>query len=80
MIVFFYGRLADTIGRELEVDAAPGCSVGELRETIIAEHPDAERSLRSERARACVGDVLVRDAYVLQVADRIEFLPPVSGG
>ena len=80
MRVFFYGRLADTIGCELEVEALPGCSIAELREKLIADHPDAEQPLRSVRARACVGDVLVQDTYVLQAADRVEFLPPVSGG
>jgi molybdopterin converting factor small subunit len=54
--------------------------VGELRERLIVEHPQAERPLRSRRALACVGDSLVRDSYVLQAADRVEFLPPVSGG
>jgi sulfur-carrier protein len=78
--VLFYGRLAETIGPELEIDSPPGGSVAELREKLIAEHPQAEQPLRSKRARACVGDALVPDTYVLQAADRVEFLPPVSGG
>jgi molybdopterin converting factor small subunit len=78
--VLFYGRLAEAIGPELEVDAPPGCSVAELREMLIGEHPQAEKPLRNKRALACVGDSLVRDSYVLQAADRVEFLPPVSGG
>ena len=80
MKVLFYGRLAEAIGPELEIDAPPGCSVAELREKLIAEHPQAEQPLRSRRALACVGDALVRDTYVLKAADRVEFLPPVSGG
>ena len=80
MKVLFYGRLAETIGPELEIDAPPGCSVGQLRDRLIAEHPQAEQPLRSRRALACVGDALVRDTYVLNPADRVEFLPPVSGG
>ena len=80
MKVLFYGRLAETLGPELEIEAQPGCSVAELREKLIAEHPQAEQPLRSTRALACVGDALVHDAYVLKAADRIEFLPPVSGG
>ena len=80
MKVLFYGRLAETIGRDLEIDAPPGCSVAELRDRLIAEHPEAEQPLRSRRALACVGDALVRDTYLLKAGDRIEFLPPVSGG
>lgn len=80
MKVLFHGRLAETIGPELEVETPPGCSVGELRDRLVAQHPEAEQPLRSRRARACVGDALVRDTYVPQAADRVEFLPPVSGG
>ena len=80
MKVLFYGRLAETIGHELDIDAPAGCSVADLRDRLIAEHPHAEQPLRSKRALACVGNALVRDTYVLQAADRVEFLPPVSGG
>jgi molybdopterin converting factor small subunit len=78
--VAFYGRLAEAVGSELEIQAPPGCSIAELRTRLIAEHPQAEEALREKRARACVGDALVHDSYVLSAADRVEFLPPVSGG
>ena len=80
MKVLFYGRLADTLGPEVEIDAAPGCSIAQLRDRLISEHPGAEQPLRSKRALACVGDAIVRDNYVVQDSDRVEFLPPVSGG
>ncbi|MGN6058677.1 MAG: MoaD/ThiS family protein [Sphingomicrobium sp.] len=80
MKVLFHGRLAEAIGPELDVEAAPGCSIAELREKLVAEHPHAEQPLCSRRALACVGAALVHDDYVLQAADRVEFLPPVSGG
>ena len=54
--VLFYGRLAEAIGSELEIHAPPGCSVAELRERLIAEHPRAEQPLRARRALTCVGD------------------------
>lgn len=78
--VAFYGRLAETVGTELDIEAPPGCSIAELRSKLIAQHPQAEDALRSKRARACVGDALVHDSYVLTATDRVEFLPPVSGG
>jgi molybdopterin converting factor small subunit len=80
MKILVHGRLAEAIGRAIDLDAAPGCSVAELRERLIAEHPEAEQPLRSRRARTCVGDAMVHDNYVLQASDTIEFLPPVSGG
>jgi len=78
--VLFYGRLAEAIRAELEIDAQPGCSIADLRDRIVAEHPHAEQTLRSKRALTFVGDALVRDNYVLRALDRVEFLPPVSGG
>ena len=80
MRILFHGRLAEAIGRELDLDAAAGCSVAELRERLIADHPEAKQPLRSRRARTCVGDTMVHDDYVLQASDTVEFLPPVSGG
>jgi molybdopterin converting factor small subunit len=76
----FYGRLSEAIGAELNVDALAGCAVGELRQRLAAEHPDAGEVLRSRRALACVGDRLVRDDHRLAAGETIEFLPPVSGG
>lgn len=80
MKVLFYGRLAQAIGPELEVGAVRGCSVAEMRERLVAEHPEAEDALRSRRALACVGEMLVGDDYRLGPGDTLEFLPPVSGG
>jgi molybdopterin converting factor small subunit len=78
--VAFYGRLAEAVGSELEIEMSSGCSIAELRSKVIAEHPQAEEMLSNKRARACVGDAIVHDSYVLDAADRVEFLPPVSGG
>ena len=80
MKVLFYGRLAEAIGPELEVGASPGCSVAELRDRLIAQHPDIEDVLRNRRAKACVGDRLVADDYPIGADETVEFLPPVSGG
>jgi molybdopterin converting factor small subunit len=78
--VLFYGRLAEAIGPELEVEARPGCSVAELRNRLISDRPDVADVLRSRRARTCVGDRLVHDDYSLAPGEMLEFLPPVSGG
>ena len=80
MKVLFYGRLAEAIGRELEVETPPDCSVAELRDRLAVDHPEVADVLRSRRARTCVGDRLVHDNYRLAQGDTPEFLPPVSGG
>jgi molybdopterin converting factor small subunit len=76
----FYGRLAEAIAPELEINAPQGCSVSELRDRVAAEHPQAGDVLRSRRARTCVGDRLVNEDYSLAAGETLEFLPPVSGG
>jgi molybdopterin converting factor small subunit len=78
--VLFYGRLAEMIGPELEIDAPLESSIGQLRERLVTRYPEAGQPLRSRRALACVGDTMVRDDYVIREGDRVEFLPPVSGG
>jgi molybdopterin converting factor small subunit len=76
--VLLYGWLAEAIGSEVELDAAAGCSVAEVRKRLGEAHPGAEESLK--RSRALIGDSAVGDDRVVTAADQVEFLPPVSGG
>ena len=78
--VVFYGRLAETIAPELDVAAPAGCSIAELRDTLIGQHPQASEVLASRRALTCVGEALVRDDHIVAADEIVEFLPPVSGG
>jgi molybdopterin converting factor small subunit len=76
--VLFYGRLADAIGRDIEIEAGGACSVAELRRRVAASHPDAADALG--RSRAVIASAMVGDEHVIAPADQVEFLPPVSGG
>ena len=78
MKVLLYGRLADAIGRDIEIEAGGGCSVAELRRRMAANHPAAADALR--RSRAVIASAMVGDEHVIAPADQVEFLPPVSGG
>ena len=78
MKVLFYGRLADAIGRDMEMEAGGAWSVAELRRRLAASHPDAAEALG--RSRAAIASVLVGDEHLIGPADEVEFLPPVSGG
>jgi molybdopterin converting factor small subunit len=78
--VLFYGRLADSLGPQVQVDAPEDCTVAQLREKLIAEHPEAAGMLRNQRTRAFVSDTLVFDDHHLSGDQTVEFLPPVSGG
>jgi molybdopterin synthase sulfur carrier subunit len=79
MRIAFYGRLAEAIAPEIDVEA-DRCTVADLRERLAGDYPGAAATLRSVRARACVDDAVVPDDHVLHAGDRVEFLPPVSGG
>lgn len=77
MRIRLYGRLADAIGPEIDVDSAE-TSVGAIRRQLAYEHPNAAQAL--SRSRAIVGTVVVEEDHVVGGCDDLEFLPPVSGG
>lgn len=80
MKIRFYGRLADAVGRELDLEGAAPCSIRQLRDRLIADHPGLNETLSNTRVRACVSNVFVDDPYVVGANDCVEFLAPVSGG
>jgi molybdopterin converting factor small subunit len=80
MKILFYGRLADALGSEVDLDAPAGSSIADVRQRLATEHPGAANTLASGRVLACVAGSLVRDDYVIASNDAVEFLPPVSGG
>jgi molybdopterin converting factor small subunit len=80
MKVGFFGRLRDTLGDEREVGALEGETVARLRRRLAGLHPQAARDLLSPGVRACVGDTIVGEDFRLAGHERIEFLPPLSGG
>lgn len=80
MRIMFYGRLAEAIGTELELDQPAKCSVAEIRQRLAAEYPAVAAILASKRAFACVSGSMVRDDFVVSATAEVEFLPPVSGG
>ena len=78
MRILLHGRLADGVGRQVDVDAPDPCSVGELRRRLASSYPRTAETL--DRSRACIGSALVGDDFVVTPAEQVEFLPPVSGG
>jgi sulfur-carrier protein len=75
-----YGKLADLLGQEKNVDIDVPCTVAELRAYLAALYPDAAEPLASRRVLACVGDSIVPDHHVLGGSEPVELLAPVSGG
>lgn len=79
MQVLFFGKLADRIGRSVDVPA-DRATVGGLREALAARFPEVRADLMKPSLRACVGDELVPDEFALDGVGRVEFFPPLSGG
>lgn len=79
MQVRFYGKLAEQIAREIELDRAGG-TVADVRARLAEDYPNCADDLQSQLVRACVGDQLVDDGFSLDSVETIEFFAPVSGG
>lgn len=80
MRIGFFGRLRDSLGDGCEVAAAEGETVAGLRARLVGLHPQAARDLLSPTVRACVDDSIVGEDFVVRGHERVEFLPPLSGG
>ena len=70
--VGFYGRLAEQFGRETEVDLAEGATVADLRAQFDG--------LDAAAVRALVNDETAGEDRRISPGDRVDFLPPLSGG
>lgn len=71
--IAFYGKLAERIGREIDIDLPlDGCTIAALR----ARFDGLDRAT----IRACVNDETVGEDHVVMPGDRVDFLPPLSGG
>jgi len=80
MKILLYGRLADAIAREADMEGGDPCTIGDIRAALAREHPAAAETLMSSRSRAVVGGVMATDDQAVGSDATVEFLPPVSGG
>jgi molybdopterin converting factor small subunit len=69
----FYGRLAETFGREIEIELPDGgATVAELRARFAELDPAGVRAL--------LNDETAGEEARVGPGDRLDFLPPLSGG
>ncbi|HYD11314.1 MAG TPA: MoaD/ThiS family protein [Allosphingosinicella sp.] len=68
----FYGRLAERLGRQVDLDLPDGVSLSELRAYFDG--------LDADKVRALVNDETALDDIWVYPGDRVDFLPPLSGG
>lgn len=80
LTIAFFGRLAESVGREVSIDVDMPCNVADLRERLADSLPQIGDDLINPRIRVCVADTLVPDDFVIAEKRRIEILSPLSGG
>jgi molybdopterin converting factor small subunit len=77
MKILFFGRLGDTIGREIDFDLpAGGCTVAELRAALAKLYG----GLAAESVRACIDHEIAPETALVLPSHEIAFIPPLSGG
>ena len=81
MKILFFGRLADSSGREVELDLpAEGCTVAELRRRLAGALPQAAGELTRPSIRACIDLEVAPETARVMPGQEVAFLPPLSGG
>jgi len=77
MKILFFGRLGETIGREVEFDLPDGgLTVAELRAALARIHD----GLEAESVRACIDQEIVGESAMVLPNHEVAFIPPLSGG
>ena len=78
--VLFFGRLADTLGRQRKVAIpAKGCTLGELRRRLCETDPDAAEAL-NKGVRASIEREISGDDAMVRPGQEVAFFPIFSGG
>lgn len=81
MKILFFGRLAESFGREVELDLPDsGCTIAELRDRLAGAMPGAAGQLSGAGVRACIDRVIVPESARVLPSHEIAFVPPLSGG
>ena len=77
MKILLFGRLGESIGREIDVDLpAEGCTVTELRAKLAQTHAD----LGAATVRACIDREIAPETALVLPGHEVAFVPPLSGG
>jgi molybdopterin converting factor small subunit len=78
--ILLFGSLREDVAQEVAGEVpAEGCSIGVLREMLVARDP-AYAPLARPSVLACVDREIVRDDRVVRPGQEIAFFRPMSGG
>jgi molybdopterin converting factor small subunit len=74
MKILFFGRLAESLGREVDLELPEvGCTVAELRLRL-------GEAVASPAVRACIDRSIVQESARVLPHHEVAFVPPLSGG
>jgi molybdopterin converting factor small subunit len=77
MKILLFGRLGETIGREIHVDLPEnGCTIAELRASLAKRHG----ALAATSVRACIDHEIAPESALVLPTHEVAFIPPLSGG
>jgi molybdopterin converting factor small subunit len=77
MKILFFGRLGDTIGREVDFDLPDGgLTVAELRAALATTYG----GLAAPSVRACIDREIASESALVLPDHEVAFIPPLSGG
>ena len=79
--VRYFASLREALGGSETVDAAEGCTVGQLRDALIARGaPHAQALARGRAVRTALDQVLCSEATPLRDCAELACFPPVTRG
>lgn len=80
MKILLFGSLREDVAGEVAAEVpAEGCSIGVLRERLVASDP-SYAPLAGPSVLACVDREIVGDDRVVRPGQEVAFFRPVSGG
>jgi len=79
--VIFFAALREQLNcNEMELNAEGISNVSQVKQTIIAEHPEWQAILENVSLLSAVNHDMVNGESAVNSGDEVAFFPPVTGG
>jgi molybdopterin synthase sulfur carrier subunit len=77
----YFASLRESLGAAEIIDVAPGSTVAQVRDQLIARgEPHAGALARGKAVRAALNQVLSAESALVEEGAELAFFPPVTGG
>jgi molybdopterin synthase sulfur carrier subunit len=77
----YFASLREALGEGETLEFEPGCTLGQLRDQLLARGGrHAEVLARGRAVRAAVNQVMAEESQTLADGAEVAFFPPVTGG